>query len=167
MECIHHHEREATARCTNCGAYICNDCTCYLNGAKVCPSCFQTACNQNIAAWKKAFSIQFIYMGIALILYLAGVIVMFTLIEKSIGYLFLGLLLMGLPNVYCCFNKGVGIIATPNMWFWIYLIEFLLGIVLTPVIAIISIIRGLKYKKEEKAWEKNLEQINTYINSLQ
>ena len=166
MECINHKDRDAVAVCTVCGDPICAECTCTLNDAKVCPSCLQTACVQNVKVLDVDSGIQFGYALLATIFYVAGIIVMSVLGGKTLGYFFLGLLLMGLPNVYSFFNRRVGFVATIRSWIFIGIIQILLGIIFTPIIVIKSLINGIRFGKQKKYWENLLKQVTDYINSL-
>ena len=164
MECINHKDRDAVAVCTKCGAPVCTECAWTIDGAKVCPSCFQTSCYQAINYNRSNATSRFIYMGIALAFYIAGILLIsFT---DGLGYMLLGFLLMGLPNLYAFFNRGVGFIATASTWVVVAIMQVILGLVLTPVIVIKSAIQTARFKKQEKYWQDWLNNVTAYLNSL-
>lgn len=166
MECINHKDRDAVAVCTICGAPVCAECACTLNDAKVCPNCLQTACIQNVKNLDVDSTIQFGYSLLATLFYIAGIIVMSVLGKNSTGYYFLGLLLMGLPNLISFFNRRVGFVATIRGWIFMGIIQVLLGIIFTPIIVVRSLIYGIRFGKQKKYWENLLNQVTNYINSL-
>lgn len=164
MECLNHKGTDATGICNQCGAPICDLCTCTLDNYKVCPTCFETACRNNIITLKRNLYLSLFYFALALICYVVGWI-LFTRIN-NLGLVFLGLLLMGLPNVVTFFNRGAfGIIATMKMWALICLLEIIFGIIATPIIVIKQIFNCVKLKANAKYWEKNLSECLNMRNS--
>ncbi len=156
--CFYHKERAATAICVNCGAPICAECSCHINDNRLCPSCYQTACKQNVKSLSADLTYFIGYIAIALVFYIVGAVVLFS--GDGIGMILLGVLLMGIPNVCGFFRRSAGIFATVRLWLLLIVLTIVLGIVATPIIIIINIVKACRVASGKKYWAKLLKECN-------
>ena len=189
MICANHPDREAVAKCVECGAFLCRECVEKTKELKetcgtLCPDCYKKELEKGRDFYKTRAAKSLGYALVMTVFYLIGVILIAVVNNSSLesGYilLFIGFLLCGLFGAIAGWKLAdrslreseakhgatyvitdTGVQKESNTWLKIifFIFGLVFGIFMTPINIIRYFIRTAKDKKTAKQFDLEIQAI--------